>query len=361
MIRMCKTCGLPSNTKRISFNNKGICSYCEFYNNFGVNLYDVNHVKDLFQKRIDTIKGKYEYDALVGISGGKDGAYVLHRLVRDYGLKVLTVTYDNQFMGEGVRGRIDSLTKEYNVDHFYYYPENLKSLYKGILKVAGVPCDACAMTGYYGAIKISLERKIPFFVHGRSTFQMLRNLDEKTYKKDPFFALLKTNLEEYKPKKIMKLYKKMYNSIRWRIMLLPNISLKDKIGIIREFFTPLSKIKSDFVPESFAYFLTEEYDEPKIRKILKEEGGYVSPPSHEDCKIHNAANYLFSLQQNIAIDVLETAAMVRKGFADKKEFEELFEQRKKELETPSEEIKKELDLVLDTLDIDYGDVKNLKV
>ena len=93
----CQTCGLPSNTLGITIDESATCCYCAFDKENRYDLYNSKRYKRLFESRIETIRGKYEYDALVGVSGGKDGAYVLHQLVRKYDLKALTYTFDNEF------------------------------------------------------------------------------------------------------------------------------------------------------------------------------------------------------------------------------------------------------------------------
>jgi hypothetical protein len=115
------------------------------------------------------------------------------------------------------------------------------------------------------------------------------------------------------------------------------------------------------VPESFAYFLTEKYDEVYIRNVLKEEADYICPPSHEDCVIHNAANYLFSIQHSGAsFDVLEKAVDVRRGDATKNDVEVLLKQRREEVKTPTKKIKEEIELMTEELGIDIRDIKNNK-
>lgn len=355
MVSTCIKCGLPSTIKGVSILKSGECTYCNFHRKHSMALFDRERIKELFQKRIDRIKGKYPYDALVGISGGKDGTYVLHRLVRDYGLKVLAVTYDHGFLDPSVKGKIEELVKIYGVDHQYHYPENLKSLYRGVLKATGIICDACSLGGYYGSVRMMLQYKIPMFVHGRSTYQMIRNLDEKAWKKDLYVALIKGNLKEYDPVALNRLYKKMYNLIKWKVAFL-RIGFKEKRNVMNEYFSKLKSVPDDFVPESFAYFLTEEYDENRIRRILKEDVGYVCPPSHNDCTVHNAAHYLISLQKGACTGVLEAAAMVRSGVMNKNEFEKIYNLKKQETENPSKKIKEELQRIEKIVNINLGKI-----
>ncbi|MBN1655064.1 MAG: hypothetical protein JXA30_14945 [Deltaproteobacteria bacterium] len=351
----CKQCGLPAATSGIRVSQAGRCSYCEFVDEIPIDLFDTDKHRRLFEDRINAIRGKYEYDAIVGISGGKDGVYVLHRLVRDYGLRVLAATYDNEFLSDEVKAAVDRVIAIYNVDHYSYKPTHLRSLYRGILKAIGVPCYACAMAGYYIAINALLEKRIPLFVHGRSPFQMFRNLSAESYKKDPFFTLVKSNLQEFNPSYLIDVYQTGYSNIEQLMAFLP-LDPGEKEGILDEFFRPLTRVDLDFVPEGFAFFLIEPYDENRIRDRLMKESGYIAPPSHQDCVIHNAANYLSASHFGVSVDVLEAAVMRRRGLMDRAVFEALLAQRQRESQDPTEEIKRELKLMLDKLDMKADDL-----
>ena len=69
--------------------------------------------------------GKGEYDAVVLFSGGKDSAYLLHRLLNEFkGLRVAALTVDNSFMSQmalancrQIQAKLDGL------DHFIFRPQ----------------------------------------------------------------------------------------------------------------------------------------------------------------------------------------------------------------------------------------------
>lgn len=302
----------------------GLCSYCDFYRRLPLNILDTERHRSLFERRLERIRGKYPYDALVGISGGKDGAYVLHRLVKDYGLRVLAFTFDNGFLSEEACGNIRHLVDIYRVDHLFYRPMHLLPLYRSIVRKAAVPCHACAMGGYYRALALLIEQKIPLFVHGRSPAQMFRNLDRNTFEQDPYFSLIRSNFEEYDPSGLQRGYRRLLEGVQKGLGEL-DLEPTDRQSIDHEFFAPLGRIEADFVPESFAFFLTERYDEDRIRTVLREQAGYVAPTSHSDCLVHNAANYLSAAQYSVSVAVMETASRVRLGELDPSVVEHLAE------------------------------------
>jgi hypothetical protein len=96
--KLCAKCVLPASTPGISFDDKGICSYC--------NSYEPMKVKgeEELIKILNKFKAKKKkYDCMLCISGGRDSSYTLWKLVNDYKMKVLAVNYKNPFTSEQAR------------------------------------------------------------------------------------------------------------------------------------------------------------------------------------------------------------------------------------------------------------------
>ena len=92
-VRFCKNCTISNQRPRISFDEHGVCSACNFAA-FKKNKID-------WEKREDELlilcekhrKKNGEYDVIVPCSGGKDGSYVAHQLKFKYGMNPLCVTW----------------------------------------------------------------------------------------------------------------------------------------------------------------------------------------------------------------------------------------------------------------------------
>jgi N-acetyl sugar amidotransferase len=89
----CKKCTISNQRPRISFNEDGICSACQFseYKRHAINWEDREN--QLIQLCNQHRKGNGDYDVIVPCSGGKDGAFVAHQLKYKYGMNPLTVTW----------------------------------------------------------------------------------------------------------------------------------------------------------------------------------------------------------------------------------------------------------------------------
>jgi len=92
-VRFCKRCTISNQRPRITFDNEGICSACNF-SEFKKNKIDWEKREGELKKLLDTHrKSNGEYDVIVPCSGGKDGSYVAHQLKYVYGMNPLTVTF----------------------------------------------------------------------------------------------------------------------------------------------------------------------------------------------------------------------------------------------------------------------------
>ncbi|MBN2202118.1 hypothetical protein JW777_09215 [bacterium] len=110
-MQRCNSCVLPQTYPGIEFNEQGTCCFCASHRKkqfIGREALDV-----LFERQ----KAKQQpYDAIVGISGGRDSAYVLHQLVRVHKLKVLAYFIDNGLVPETAVLNMKNMTEAVGVD-----------------------------------------------------------------------------------------------------------------------------------------------------------------------------------------------------------------------------------------------------
>ena len=89
--QVCSHCVLDTTDEDIRFDDKGVCQYCNEYEQRVLPWwnYGKGHEAEL-QSMINDIKksgeGK-EYDCIIGMSGGLDSTYLLHKAVKDWGLR----------------------------------------------------------------------------------------------------------------------------------------------------------------------------------------------------------------------------------------------------------------------------------
>ena len=107
----CTQCVLSEQTPNILFDEEGRCSYCQSYRPF------VCLGEEALRRRLAALRQPNgRYDCLVAISGGRDSSYVLLKLVKDYGLRVLAVNYQNPFTVDQAWRNIDNASSRLGVD-----------------------------------------------------------------------------------------------------------------------------------------------------------------------------------------------------------------------------------------------------
>ena len=354
----CQQCNLPEGKFNVIIDDNGLCNYCEYLEQNRQEIMDYTGREQILLNRVEKFKGNYRYDAVVGLSGGKDSTYVLLQMVKKYKLNVAAVTFDNGFLTDFAKESINNTVRILGVDHYYYKPNwnTHKKFYKIAIQKMGNPCTACSLAGYFLAIKECSANQIPFFIHGRSPYQMYRNYYHNS--NDVFLNILRFNLEEHSFAKLSQLYSMINNYVRQLITRMVG-NVVDAKAITGEFFVDSNNLTEQFTPEFLAYFLFEEYDEERIKKQLEEALGWQRHSSdnlltHHDCGIHDAAMYMFKELNEVDKLEREIAVMVRFGQISREKARELM--RVNELKTP--ELEKSLDSLCALCEFSREDLNN---
>ena len=356
-MKRCVKCNLPEGKFNVVLDENGICNFCTFLDEKKNEITDYKNRERLLVQRFEKFRGKYRYDAVVGLSGGKDSTYVLCQIVRKYHLNVIAATFDNGFLTEYAKESIADTVAKLGVDHQYYKPdwENHRKLYKYATEKVGNPCIACALAGYFLAIKACYENRIPFFIHGRSPFQMYRNFHEKS--NDVFLTLSKLSLMEHSFTELARVYR-MINDYTKQIVM--NMAETEDEGkrVVDEFFIDSTKLTGEFTPEFLGYFLFEEYDEDRMKNYLEETLGWKRPLGddllgHYDCNLHEAAVYLYRELNGMNKLERDIAVMHRFGAISRERADELL----KSSEPTPEKLDQSLNALCDVCGVSREDLE----
>lgn len=110
-IRFCKKCTVSNQRPRISFDENGICSACNFAEFKRHKIDWHQREKELVELCDKHRKNDGSYDVIVPCSGGKDGGFVAHQLKYKYGMNPLTVTWAPLLATEIGRRNLDSFIR----------------------------------------------------------------------------------------------------------------------------------------------------------------------------------------------------------------------------------------------------------
>ncbi|HWS48736.1 MAG TPA: hypothetical protein VN174_01635 [Candidatus Methanoperedens sp.] len=169
----CVRCLLPVNTPNISFDDKGICSFCRSHKKiiYGRDL----ELKEMVEKYKNKDGGA---DCIIAFSGGRDSAYGLHYLVKELGMHPVAVTFDWGMISDIGRRNQARLLGSLGIEQIIVSADltkvrsdikkNLEAwLLKPDLGMVPLLMQADKVTEYYvDKIKEELELDLVFFCRG---------------------------------------------------------------------------------------------------------------------------------------------------------------------------------------------------
>jgi hypothetical protein len=102
---------MPAIPGLIDLDAEGICQHCRDHHPF-----HMASEEELLERLESHRPHGSRYDAMVTVSGGRDSAFTLLKLVRDFGMKVLAVNYQNPFADPQAQKNISQMVRIMKVD-----------------------------------------------------------------------------------------------------------------------------------------------------------------------------------------------------------------------------------------------------
>ena len=169
LVKFCKKCTISNQRPRISFDNNGICSACNFAE-FKRNKIDwEKREKELLELCDKHRKKDGSYDVIVPCSGGKDGSYVAHKLREKYNMNPLCVTWAplkaTNIGGKNLQSFINS---GFNHIMGTPNPETTRKLTKLAFNYLGDPFQPFIYGQSNFPINVAVNYKIPLIMYGEN-------------------------------------------------------------------------------------------------------------------------------------------------------------------------------------------------
>lgn len=216
---ICKKCVMPAIFPGVHLDDKGICNYCS-----SISAQSHRGESTRFRQRFEDLllehQNKHSYDALMCYSGGKDSTYTLEILRKIYGLRILAITFDNGFIAEQARKNIESVVEHLGIDHIYLKPrfDLLSKIFAACADIdvfplktaerASMICTACMSILKFSALRLAVEKYIPFIAFGWSPGQapitssimknnptMVKSMQKAVY--DPLYKIAGNDIRPY--------------------------------------------------------------------------------------------------------------------------------------------------------------------
>jgi hypothetical protein len=183
--RSCISCLLSSAVEGIHVDEKRLCDYCagrkpeDWIARFGVTEERKKALRGEFEDMLAAARGKGTHDCVLGVSGGKDSAYLLYDLSVNRKLKVLGVhvrtPFESEVAEQNVRRLRDRIPFDYHEvdpgrDFFarMYRALFLHPFREGYMKSVCYVCGPLLMSL---AVEAAVERRIPLVIMGYSPHQ----------------------------------------------------------------------------------------------------------------------------------------------------------------------------------------------
>ena len=285
-MKRCKRCVMPSTVPGISFNEEGLCNYCQSYQ-----PESYLEEKEL-RKIMEHARGKRSvYDCLVPMSGGRDSTYVLFMAKSLLGLKTLAVNYDNEFAPPYAMANIKRACETLNVD--FVSVRSKRAYVRKIAKHSVMAatefgqfreCAGCTY-GYRSVVhRKARELEIPLILWGESKEEATAEMERKAFEviRQHRLKYLKLLKKDFYAAEFYRLLQRVEFFVSWR-------------SVLSRRFDPIFKTNNTKEIRVFDYI---PWDRRKIKETIMNELGWEKPAELEstwkaDCVMVALTNFYY--------------------------------------------------------------------
>jgi N-acetyl sugar amidotransferase len=168
-VKFCRKCVVSNQRPRITFDENGVCSACDYaYEKH--NLIDWNEREKMLIDLLDKYRSKDgSFDCVVPASGGKDSVYVAHQLKYKYDMHPLTVTWA-PFEYTNIGWKNYLAFKDAGFDNLLCFPNGIlhRKLSRLAFELLGDAWEPFAYGQKAYAFQMALKFKIPLIFYGES-------------------------------------------------------------------------------------------------------------------------------------------------------------------------------------------------
>ncbi|MBN1877026.1 MAG: hypothetical protein JXA33_22580 [Anaerolineae bacterium] len=184
-VKRCARCILPASLPSAQLDEAGVCHHCRTFEASHGNWDAVKaQRKSELEELVEQARQLHRpYDCLIPLSGGKDSTYALYVCSKVYGLKCLSVTFDNGYLAEPARANIKNAMEATGADHLMFTPNraNLLNLYKQFLETSGDFCSVCMRGIHVSTVTATKAFDIPLVVTGNGNRFAYLNMMEEVF------------------------------------------------------------------------------------------------------------------------------------------------------------------------------------
>ncbi len=182
-MKICSRCVLPETFPGITFNEAGVCNFCQARRPEKEGEALKRKFEEKFLGLAGELRRESNYDVLMAYSGGKDSTYTMDLFVNKYKMRVLALTFDNTFVSEKAFANMKKVCANLGTDHIVLRPNPVmlrkvfrtaasQELYSAkTLERASTICTSCIGLVKAVLLRTAIEKAIPFVGFGWSPGQ----------------------------------------------------------------------------------------------------------------------------------------------------------------------------------------------
>ncbi len=144
IIKICSKCVMDTTDSKIVFDDEGVCDHCKTFEEKIKPHWNVDDsANSELVQLIENVKKSsknLDFDCILGLSGGFDSSFLLHKVVKDFGLSPLVFHVDAGWNSQTAVNNIECMIDKLNLDLFTEVInwEEMKDLQLSFFK-SGVP------------------------------------------------------------------------------------------------------------------------------------------------------------------------------------------------------------------------------
>lgn len=296
-MKRCVRCIIPSSVPGVTFNEEGLCNYCQSYEN--EKYLGKEKLDEIIKSAVRGNRGKY--DCIVPVSGGRDSTYVLYVAKKIYNLKILAVNYDNEFRIEQAFINLKRACEILDVDLLPVRSKRniatkiVRNAIRlnspmGLDAIVAVLCIACAF-GYKSVVYREAEKyKVPMILWGESKAEATGEMEAQAFQA--------AQINTAGTQKRMSKLKKMFNINYDRTMYYRFLQrLEFRVPGNSLFSMQFPRLKNSNIQEIRLFdFIT--WDRHVIKETITKELDWKKPADHvstwrTDCDLHPLLHYCY--------------------------------------------------------------------
>ncbi len=171
--QICKKCIMDTSDPNIIFDKDGVCSHCHYFEKVRKPNWFPNQegrkLLDIYIAKIKEERKNYQYDCMIGLSGGVDSSYLAYILKKEYNLRMLAVHVDAGWNSELAVSNIENIVKKLDIDLFTFVVDwqEMRDLQVAFLKSGVVNQDTPQDHAFFAGLYMAIEKfKIKDFLVG---------------------------------------------------------------------------------------------------------------------------------------------------------------------------------------------------